>query len=230
MPATLPRVAVIGLGRFGMTLARTLGESGAEVIAIDADARLVDQVKDHVAAAVRLDSTDAVALSNQEVGKCDVAVVAIGENFEAALLTTVLVKQLGIRRIICRAQTAVHAEIYRQIGADEVIQPEMQAGAALGRSLASPHIDEVVPLAEGYSLIELHAPQAFFDKTLAGLNLRVKYQVNLVAIKRTRQVAIGGRNVTEEVLSVPTPDEVIREGDTLVLVGSNDALNRLPKE
>jgi trk system potassium uptake protein TrkA len=213
-----------------MTLARTLGESGAEVIAIDADARLVDQVKDHVAPAVRLDSTDAVALSNQEVGKCDVAVVAIGENFEAALLTTVLVKQLGIRRINCRAQTAVHAEIYRQIGADEVIQPEMQAGAALGRSLASPHIDEVVPLAEGYSLIELHAPQVFFDKTLAGLNLRVKYQVNLVAIKRTRQVAIGGRNVTEEVLSVPTPDEVIREGDILVLVGSNDALNRLPKE
>ena len=230
MPAKLPRVAVIGLGRFGMTLARTLGESGAEVIAIDADARLVDQVKDHVAAAVRLDSTDAVALSGQEVGKCDVAVVAIGENFEAALLTTVIVKQMGIRRVICRAQSAVHAEIYRQIGADEVIQPEMQAGAALGRSLASPHIDEVVPLAEGYSLIELHAPQAFFDKTLAGLNLRVKYQVNLVAIKRTRQVAVGGRNITEELLSVPTPDEVIHEGDILVLVGSNDALNRLPKE
>lgn len=230
MPATLPRVAVIGLGRFGMTLARTLGESGAEVIAIDADARLVDQVKDHVAAAVRLDSTDAGALSGQEVGKCDVVVVAIGENFEAALLTTVIVKQMGVRRVICRAQSSVHAEIYRQIGADVVIQPEMQAGAALGRSLASPHIDEVVPLAEGYSLIELHAPQAFFDKTLAGLNLRVKYQVNLVAIKRTRQVAVAGRNVTEELLSVPTPDEVIRPGDILVLVGSNDALNRLPKE
>jgi trk system potassium uptake protein TrkA len=213
-----------------MTLARTLGESGAEVIAIDADGRLVDQVKDYVAAAVRLDSTDATALSGQEVAKCDVVVIAIGENFEAALLTTVIVKQFGVRRVICRAQSAVHAEIYRQIGADEVIQPEMQAGANLGRSLASPHIDEVVPLAEGYSLIELHAPQAFFEKTLAGLNLRVKYQVNLVAIKRTRQVAVGGRNVTEEVLSVPTPDEVIHEGDTLVLVGSNDALNRLPKE
>jgi trk system potassium uptake protein TrkA len=213
-----------------MTLARTLGEGGAEVIAIDADGRLVDQVKDHVAAAVRLDSTDATALSAQEVAKCDVAVVAIGENFEAALLTTVIVKQMGIRRVICRAQSAVHAEIYRQIGADEVIQPEMQAGAALGRSLASPHIDEVVPLAEGYSLIELHAPMAFLDKTLAGLNLRVKYQINLVAIKRTRQVAVDGRNVTQEVLSVPAPDEVIREGDILVLVGSNDALNRLPKE
>ena len=230
MAVSLPRVAVIGLGRFGMTLARTLGENGAEVIAIDSDPRLVDQVKDVVAAAVRLDSTDEVALGGQEVGKCDVAVVAIGENFEAALLTTVLVKRLGVRRVICRAQSAVHAEIYRQIGADEVIQPEMQAGAALGRSLASPHIDEVVPLAEGYSLIEMHAPQAFLDKTLAGLNLRAKYQVNLVAIKRTHVVAVGGRNVTEEVLSVPTPDEIIREGDTLVLVGPNESLNRLPKE
>lgn len=207
-----------------------LGESGAEVIAIDADARLVDQVKDVVSSAVRLDATDPAALRNHEIANCDVAVVAIGENFEAALLTTVIVKKLGIKRVICRAQTEVHAEIYRQIGADEVIQPEMQAGAALGRSLASPHIEEVVPLAEGYSLIELHAPQAFFEKTLAGLNLRVKYQVNLVAIKRTRKVAVGGRNVDEEVLSVPTPDETIRPGDTLVLVGSNDALNRLPRE
>jgi trk system potassium uptake protein TrkA len=230
MPHQLPRVAVIGLGRFGMTLARMLGESGAEVIAIDADARLVDQIKDVVSSAVRLDSTDPVALANQEIAKCDVAVVAIGENFEAALLTTVIVKKLGIKRIVCRAQTEVHAEIYRQIGADEVIQPEMQAGSVLARSLASPHIEEVVPLAEGYSLIELHAPQAFFEKTLAGLNLRAKFQVNLVAIKRTRTVAVGGRNVEEEVLSVPTPDETIRPGDVLVLVGSNDALNKLPRE
>ena len=230
MSANLPRVAVIGLGRFGMTLARTLGESGAEVIAIDVNEKLVDQIKDVAATAVRLDSTDMNALSTQEIDKCDVAIVAIGEDFEAALLTTVLVKKIGVPRLICRAQTPVHAEIYRQIGADEVIQPEMQAGAALGRSVASPHIDEVVPLAEGYSLIELHAPRAFFNKTLAGLNLRVKYQVNLVAIKRIRTVAVGGRNENQEVLSVPTPDEVIHKGDILVVVGENDDLNRLPKE
>ena len=230
MSAQLPRVAIIGLGRFGMMLARTLGESGAEVIAIDVNEKLVDQVKDVVATAAALDATDMGALSSQEIAKCNVAVVAIGENFEAALLTTVIIKKLGVPRLICRAQTPVHAEIYRQIGASEVIQPEMQAGATLGRSLASPHIDEVVPLAEGYSLIELHAPRAFFDKTLAGLNLRVKYKVNLVAIKREKTVAVGGRNEIQEVLSVPTPDVVIREGDILVMVGENDDLNRLPKE
>lgn len=230
MATKLPRVAVIGLGRFGTTLARTLAESGADVIAIDSDSRQTDAIKEVVASAVTLDSTDMAALSSQEIERCDVAVIAIGENFEAALLTTVLVKQLKIPRVICRAQTPIHAEIYRQIGADEVIQPEMQAGANLGRSLASPHIDEVVPLAEGYSLIELHAPRAFLDETLAGLDLRARYKVNLVAIKRERTVAVGGRNEVQDVLSVPTPDEVIREGDILVLVGQNNDLNRLPKE
>src|SRR5690606_28753485 len=101
-----------------------------------------------------------------------------------------------------RAQTEVHAEIYRQIGADEVIQPEMQAGAELARRLASPHIKEFVPLAEGYSLIELRAPRTFFEKTLAGLNLRAKYHVNLVAIKRSHKVDVDGRSVDEEVVSV----------------------------
>lgn len=230
MPSTVLRIAIIGLGRFGMSLARNLEDSDAEVIGIDVDGRLVDQVKDVVATAVRLDSTDPMALTNQEIAKCDVVVIAIGKHFEASLLTTVIVKKLGVQRIICRAQTEVHAEIFRQIGADEVIQPEMQAGAALARSLASPHIEEVVPLAEGYSLIELHAPKTFFEKTLAGLNLRAKYHVNLVAIKRTHKVDVDGRSVDEEVVSVPRPDETIHPGDTLVLVGSNEALNRLPRE
>ena len=230
MPRSQPRVAVIGLGRFGMTLARHLAENGAEVIAIDTDARLVEQVKDAVAAAVRLDSTDEIALAGQEVDKCDAAVVAIGENFEAALLTTVLVKRMGVPRIICRAQTAVHAEIYKQIGADEVIQPEMQAGANLARSLASPAIEEVVPLAEGFTLIELHAPRAWHGQTLVALKLRTKYQVNLVGIMRKRLVEQGGTNVEKSVVSVPGPEEVIRPDDLLVLVGSNESLNRLPRE
>ena len=230
MRRSVPRVAVIGLGRFGMTLAKTLGNGGAEVVAIDSDPRLIDQVKDSVAAAVKLDSTDEAALRNQEVDRCDVAVVAIGENFEAALLTTVLLKRLKVPQIICRAQTSIHAEIYKQIGANEVIQPEMQAGQVLARQLASPHLEEIVPLAEGFSLIELRAPEIFLNKTLAGLNLRAKHHVNLVAIKRIRQVAKGGRNVDQEVVSVPSPNDVIQRGDVLVLVGDNEALNRLPRE
>ncbi|MCA9047100.1 MAG: TrkA family potassium uptake protein, partial [Planctomycetaceae bacterium] len=128
------RIAVIGLGRFGMALARRLSIHGAEVIAIDSDEKLVDEIRDDVAMAVRLNSTEEAALRSQEVDRVDCVVIAIGENFEAALLTTVICKKnLKIPYVICRAQTQFHAEIFRQIGADEVIQPEQNAGDMLGR-------------------------------------------------------------------------------------------------
>ena len=134
----MPKIAVIGLGRFGMELARQLGASGVQVIAIDRSPQLVNEVKDSVDIAVRLDSTDEHALASQEIDKVDVCVISIGENSESALLTTVLAKRMGVPKILCRAMTEFHAEIFRQIGADEVIQPEIQAGEHLARKLANP--------------------------------------------------------------------------------------------
>jgi trk system potassium uptake protein TrkA len=225
------KVAVIGLGRFGIVVARQLAASGVQVIAIDSDPELVDDVKDEVDVAVRLDSTDEAALLSQEVDKVDICVVAIGENFEAALLTTVIVKNLGVPRIICRAQTTFHAQIFRQIGADEVIQPESQAGEQLARRLANPHVEDFIPLGEGFTLVELHAPAAFHNKTLQALSLRNKYGVNLVAIRRTRRFEQNGQLEKElEIVSVPGPEDVILPHDVLVLVGSDEALARLPKE
>lgn len=225
------KIAVIGLGRFGMELARQMSASGVEVIAVDRDKLLVDEAKDDVDVAVRLDSTDEAALKSQEIDKVDVCVVAVGENFEAALLTTVIVKRLGVPRIICRAQTQFHADIFRQIGADEVIQPESQAGKILARKLANPQIEDFIALAEGYTLIELRAPKAFQQKTLQELALRGHYGVNLVAIKRMHRTEQDGEEVEEiEVIGVPKAGDVIRPDDTLVLVGSDDALARLPKE
>lgn len=225
------KIAVIGLGRFGMTVARHISASGVEVIAVDQEQQLIDDIKDAVDIAVRLDSTDEAALRSQDIDKVDVCVVSIGENFEAALLTTVLAKQLGIPRVICRAQTSFHAEIFRQIGADEVIQPEMQAGAHLARKLANPQIEDFIALADDYTLIELRAPRAFHGKTLQELALRGTYGVNLIAIKRTTQTVENGQTVeTTEVTGVPKAGDVIQPGDALVLVGSDDALARLPKE
>jgi len=225
------KIAVIGLGRFGTELAKELAASGAEVIAIDRNRGLTDEIKDAVAVAVRLDSTDRVALESQEINKVDVCVVAIGENFEAALLTTVIVKQLGVPRVICRAQTAFHSEIFRQIGADEVIQPEMQAGAHLARKLANQHLEDFITLAEGYTLIELRAPAAFVGRTLSSLELRSKYEVNLVVIKRPVEIQQDGEVVVKpEIISVPKPDDVIQQDDSLVIVGTDEALARLPKE
>ncbi|GAB4151220.1 MAG: TrkA family potassium uptake protein [Planctomycetaceae bacterium] len=226
------KVAVIGLGRFGMELARQLASSGVEVIAIDRSGNLVDDIKDDVAVAVRLDSTDEAALRSQDVQNVDVCVVAVGENFEAALLTTVIAKNLNIPRVICRAQTSFHADIFRRIGADEVIQPETQAGMLLARRLANPQIEDFISLAEGFTLLELHAPRAFHGKTVLDLALRQQYHVNLVAIKRIPERAED--DATDEapqaVIRVPQPNTEILPGDVLVLIGPDESLARLPKE
>ena len=225
------RVAVIGLGRFGMALARELAGSPSQVMAIDSDIDLVNEVKDQVARAVRLDATDEAALLSQEIDKADVCVVAMGEDFESALLATVTLKRLGIKQIICRAQTAVHAEIFRQVGADEVIQPEAQAGAALARRLANPHIEDFITLGEEFTLIELRAPERFHGKSLVQIDLRKKYNVNLVAIKRAEYEQQDGETVAHHrIISVPQPTDLILAEDVLVVVGTNDALASLPRE
>lgn len=225
------RIAVIGLGRFGTALAKELAAGGAQVIAVDSSPALVEEIKDFVPVAVRLDSTDITALKSQGIDQADVVVVAIGENFEAALLTTVMLKKFGIPRIICRSQSLFHAEIFKQIGADEVIQPELQAGQSLGRHLANPRIDDLIKLGDNFSLIELHAPQVFVGKSLKSLGLRQSYSVNLIAVKRLVTVLTEqGESAEKEVVSVPDPDEVINSGDVLVMVGSDEAISKLPQE
>ncbi len=226
----MQQIAVLGLGRFGTTLARNLGQSEIEVIAIDRNPSLVNAVKDDVALAVRLDSTDEEALKSQDLSDCDVCVVAIGENFEGALLTTAILKKIGAKHIICRAQTSVHAEIFRRIGADDIVQPEIETGNSLARRLANPQFQDFIELAEGYSLIDIRCPAEFRGKTLQELQLRTKYQVNLVALKRTITEQRDGELIeTQRITSVPKPDDVLQPDDILVLVGAHDDLAKLPR-
>jgi trk system potassium uptake protein TrkA len=224
-------MAVIGLGRFGTALARRLAENGVSVIAIDRSPQVISEIKDHVDLAVRLDATDRQALLSQDIDKVDVCVVAIGENFEDSLLTTVLLKQLGVPRVVCRAQTALHAEIFHQLGVYRVIQPEQEAGGHMARQLANPQLADVVPLSDDYALVELKAPRAFHGRSIEQIGLRTKYDVNLVVIKRPRPAdsqADGTHRAS--VIAVPRANDVIQPGDTLVLVGANEALANLPKE
>jgi trk system potassium uptake protein TrkA len=233
----LRKIAVIGLGRFGMALARNLSRLGAQVIAVDRNMQLVNEIKDDVDLAVRLDSNDRDALDAQDIDKVDVCVVSIGENFEASLLTTVILRKLGVPRIICRAQTSFHAEIFRQIGVDEVIQPETSAGEQMARRLANPRLTDVIDLAEGYSMVETEAPTSWLGIGLKDLGLRTKFDVNLVAIKRQKAPALVEESDEEstsitspEIISVPRPDDLIQAGDLLMLVGSHDAIDKLPSE
>ena len=224
------RIAVIGLGRFGMALARSLGKLGAQVIAIDRSLPLVNEIRDDVDLAVQLDSTDKDALIAQEVDKVDVCVVSIGENFEASLLTTVLLQKLSVPRVICRAQTQFHAEIFRQIGATEVVQPESTAGEQVARRLANPNLADLIELAEGFSIVEISAPAEWVGSALKTLGLRTKYDVNLVAIRREpKPVEEGEPAPSSQIVSVPGPNHVLRENDMLMLIGSHEAIDALPR-
>lgn len=226
----MPRIAVIGLGRFGARLARSVTAAGAEVIAIDRDREIIERFRDEVALAVRMNGTDKEALKRQGLGNVDVAVVGIGTDFESAVLTTSLLKDLQVPRIICRAETSVRAEILKRIGADQTVSPEAESAERWAHRLMMPKLQDFVELGEGHSLIQIDAPEKFHDKTPGELKLRQKYGVNLVAIRRrVPQPAHGAQTSPEShVVTIPTADTQILPSDTLILIGSNESLGNLP--
>lgn len=228
----MTRFAVIGLGRFGECLAKALMASGAEVLAIDRTRTLVERLRDEVTLAVRLDATDPEALKAQGVDRVDAAIVGIGEDFEDAALTVATLKELGVARIYARAETEIQGRIMLKVGADAVVRPHRESALRWAHRLMLPNLRQYVELGEGYSLIYSTAPRAFHHKTLMQLGLRAAYGVNLVAVKRTVSVTKGERAkaVEESVISVPSADTTIHPDDILILVGSNEALSKLPAD
>ena len=226
----MPRYAVIGLGRFGSQLARALAQTGAEVIAIDKNHKLVEQVSDEVTMAVRLDSTDEEALRSQGVDKVDAAIVGIGRDFEANVMTTVVLKSLGVKMICARAEEQMHGKILKRIGADEVIFPEDESAQRWSFKLVAPLIADKLEFAPGFSLAQYTAPGSFSGKSVLELQLRKKYRVNLVGLRHSDQKIDEGKKLSRQVLNVATPEMVINAGDLLWLVGSDEDLAALPDE
>ncbi len=218
----MQRFAVIGLGRFGQRLARALTAADAEVIAIDRDAQLVEQIRDEVTLAVRLDSTDSEALKMHGIADVDVAIAGIGEDFEDAALTVATLKELGVRRIIARAQTDIQAKILTRVGADEVALPERESAFRWAHRLMLPNLTRYIELGDEHSMIYASAPSRFHDKTLKQLDLRNEYGVNLIAIER--------RTDEKPTIIVPAANTAILADDILVLVGSNESLSGLPSD
>ena len=218
------RVAVIGLGRFGRSLAINLAERGAEVIAVDKDREAIDAVKDKVALAVMLDSEDEDALRAQGIDKVDVAVVSIGEdNFRSNELTTIRLKKMGVEVVISRAFEDIDGEILGSIGADRVVFPEVESGVRLARSLTASSVIDHIPLDdnETFSMVQIEAPKRFWGKKIGDIKIATRYGVNIVVIKRqVEQTDKKGETVTkEEINPVPRADDVINEGDILWIVG-----------
>lgn len=226
------KFAVIGLGRFGHKLAVALAMSGDEVIAIDKDRAVIDDIRDQVSHAVRLDSTDDEALRSQGVDKVDVAIVSIGQagkGFESAILTVVNLRQMGIKFIYARAENLTAGEVFSKVGATEVIYPEIESAQRWAYKLIAPHIGEKIDFAPGYSLARVKAPASFDGKTLVDLQLRQKYKVNLVAIKRVKDEK-GKETEKGEIVNVPMPGTIIYEGDILMVAGSDEDLAKLPQD
>jgi len=225
----MERFAVIGLGRFGRKLAVLLAETGAEVIAVDRQKEAVDALRDTVTLAVALDSTDEEALRAQGIHQVDVAVVGIGSSFEANLLTTTALKQLGVPHVISRATTDRRARILSRIGADSTANPELESAERWRSRLLAPRIMERIELEEGYSLTRLAAPEAFFNKTLLELDVRKKHRITIAAIHRAPaddQTAENARP-RARLIKVPMPESRIEPGDILLVIGSDDAVDAL---
>ena len=226
----MERFAVIGLGRFGTRLATLLAEAGADVIAIDRHRELVESIRDQVAVAVCLDSTDAEALRAQGIDKVDVAIVGIGTAFEESVLTTVVLKkQLAVPRVVARATSSIRGEILSSVGADDIVNPERESAERWRNRLLAPAIMERIVLAEGYSLAQVAASESFYGKTLAELDVRKRHKVNVVAIRRTAEEhEASDAEARHVVISVPMADTVIQPEDILLVIGEDGAIADFP--
>ena len=220
------RFAVIGLGRFGYTVATHLASSGADVIAVDSDQNIINEVSNMVSVAICMNAADKDGLLAHGIDKVDAAVVAIGQNFEANLLTTAILKEMGVEKVIARASNDVQKRILELIGADQVIFPEDAIGMRVAQSLISSRILEITSLFEGLSVAQVVVPKELVGKRIGETKFRQKYKCNIVVIKRkTDQSDIKGDSPRYNVL--PEPDDEILMGDILVVVGTEKDIERL---
>ncbi|MHC4617445.1 MAG: potassium channel family protein [Planctomycetota bacterium] len=229
----MKRFAVIGLGRFGKKLAIALAMSGAEVMAIDKNRDEIELIRDQVSHAVRLDSTDEEALKAQGADKVDVAIVGIGQGtgrgFESAILTVVNLRQMGVKQIYARAEDPIAGEVFSKVGATDVIYPEIESAQRWAYKLIAPQIGEKIDFAPGYSLARVKAPPSFDGRTVMDLQLRQKYNINLVAIKRD-EPSKTRKSERTAIINVPMPNTVIYKDDILMVAGSDADLAKLPQE
>lgn len=207
---------VIGLGRFGTSVAKTLYTLGNDVLAIDSDESIVQEISDSVTHAVQLDATDENALRSIGIRNFDVAVVTIGSNVQSSVMVALLIKELGVKYIIAKAHNELHAKVLYKIGADRVVLPEKDMGIRVAHNLVSSNILDYIELSPDYSIAEIVSPKEWHDKNLRELNMRANYGINVMAIKRENDVNIS-----------PTADDIIEPGDVIVAIGGSEELSKV---
>lgn len=208
--------AVIGLGRFGSSVAKALYDMEFEVMGIDTNEELVQNAMPYVTHAVQADATDETAMKNLGIRNFDVVVVAIGQDIQSSILATLVLKELGVKYIVVKAQNERHGKVLYKIGADRVVFPERDMGIRVANNLVSPNTLDFIELARDYSIMEIVAPAFMVGKTLQQVDVRAKYGVNVIAIKTGEDFNIA-----------PKADDTIQDGDVLVIIGHNDDIKKL---
>jgi trk system potassium uptake protein len=201
--------AVLGLGIFGSTVAKTLSEYNFDVIALDKDISCVDRVSEFVTQAVLADFTDIEQLRAIGVGDCDVAIVATGSRLEESIMAIMNLRDLGVPYILAKAKNKTYREILLKIGADKVVRPEKEMGERVAKQLLSRNVVDMIDIDDNYSVVEMHAPVKWINKSLKELELRNNYGINVLGIRKAQ----GAR------LSIsPGPDYIIEETDQLLVI------------
>ncbi|KJU71284.1 potassium channel family protein [Clostridium baratii] len=207
---------IIGLGRFGSSVAETLYGLGNDVLVIDKDEDLIQDISDSVTHAVQMDATDENALRTLGLRNFDVAVVTIGSNIQASVMVTLLVKELGVKYIIAKGNSDLHAKVLYKIGADRVILPEKDMGVRVAHNLVSESILDFIELSPDYSIMEIEAPEEWRGKSIRELKLRSRYGINVMAIKKADSINLS-----------PLADDTVDAKDILVAIGSAEDLSKL---
>jgi trk system potassium uptake protein TrkA len=207
---------VIGIGRFGSSLAKTLYALGNDVLAVDIDEDTVQNISESVTHSVQVDATDENSLRALGISNFDVAVITIGEDIQASIMTTLLVKEVGVKHIIAKANDELQAKVLYKIGADRVVLPERDMGVRVAHNLVSSSILDYIELSPDYSIAEIAAPEDWHNRSLKELSMRSNYGVNVVAIKHD-----GDINAS------PNADDIVEPGDIIVAIGGTDELSKI---
>lgn len=215
----MKQFAVIGLGRFGNSVAKSLTVMGYEVLAIDANQESVQEIVSIVTHAVQADATDENALKALGIRNFDVVIVAIGHHIQASILVTVILKELGVKFVVAKAQTDLHGKVLVKVGADKVVYPERDMGVRVAHSLVSSNVLDHIELSPEHSILEVVAPENMVGKTLRQSALRAVYGVTVMAVKRGNELIVS-----------PSADEPIEENDILVVIGENNRLHNVERE
>ncbi len=212
----MKQFVVIGCGRFGSSVAKTLYKMGNDVLAIDGNEEIVQSISEEVTHAVQADATDEHALRSLGIRNFDVAVITIGSNIQSSIMATLIAKELGVKYVVSKAQNELHAKVLYKIGADRVVFPERDMGIRVAHNLVASNILDYIELAPDYSIMEISALLEWEGKSLIDLDIRSKYGINVMAIKHGDKINVS-----------PKANDVIDKGDILVVIGHNDDLKKL---